>query len=60
MYMFILMSSGWYCRKVESIEDVAEDAQNIIDSGDTVAFGDDKEYFAEQMKISVDDIKETY
>ena len=58
MYMFILMSSGWYCKEVDSISSIAYEAQDHIDNGDTVAFGDDKDYFAEQMKISVDDIKE--
>lgn len=58
MFMFILMSSGWYCKEVESIRDAAYDAQNLIEGGDTVAFGDDKEYFAEQMKINVSDIQD--
>ena len=55
--MFILMSSGWYCKEVDSIEAAAEDAQEFIDSGETVAFGDDIGYFAEQMKIEEDEIK---
>ena len=57
VYMFILMSSGWYCKEYDSVSAVAWDAQNHIDNGDTVAFGDDKEYFAEQMKIKEEDIK---
>jgi len=52
------MSSGWYCKEVDSISSIAYEAQDHIDNGDTVAFGDDKDYFAEQMKISVDDIQE--
>lgn len=58
IYMFILMSSGWHCKEYERMSDAVYDAQNHIDNGDTVAFQDDKEYFADQMKISVDDIKE--
>ena len=58
MYMFILMSSGWYCQQVESIRDASYDAQQHIDNGDTVAFGDDKQYFADQMNVPVTDIKE--
>jgi hypothetical protein len=56
IYMFILMSSGWHCKEYEQMRDAVYDAQNHIDNGDTVAFQDDKEYFAEQMKIDVDDI----
>jgi len=54
--MFILMSSGWHCKEVESISFAAGDAQEFVSSGETVAFQDDIEYFAEQMKISVDEI----
>ena len=56
MYMFILMSSGWYCKEYEDIHQAAYDATDHVNNGDTVAFGDDIDYFAEQMKISVDDI----
>ena len=56
--MFILMSSGWYCQQVDSIRDASHGSQHHIDNGDTVAFGDDREYFADQMKIDVADIKE--
>jgi len=56
-YMFILMSSGWHCKEVESVRAAAEDAQIFIEGGDTVAFGDDVGYFAEQMKIREDEIK---
>ena len=41
----------------EDIQDAAYDAQLHIENGDTVAFQDDIEYFADQMKIKVDDIK---
>ena len=58
IYMFILMSSGWYCKEYECLRDASFDAQNHIDNGDTVAFQDDKDYFADQMKINVADIKE--
>jgi hypothetical protein len=51
------MSSGWFCKEVESIEDAAEDGMVFVEGGETVAFQDDIGYFAEQMKISVDDIK---
>ena len=59
VFMFILMSSGWYGKEYCSIQDAAIDAQQHIDNGDTVAFQDDVEYFAEQMKIEVDDITMT-
>jgi len=57
MYMFILMCSGWHCRQYESMFAACSDAQIHIDGGNTVAFGDDIEYFAEQMKINQSDIK---
>lgn len=56
IYMFILMSSGWYCKEYESMRDAVDDATDHITNGETVAFQDDIEYFAEQMKISQDDI----
>ena len=56
IFMFILMSSGWHCKEYDSVRHAADDASDHINNGDTVAFQDDKEYFAEQMKISVDDI----
>jgi hypothetical protein len=56
MFMFILMSSGWYCKEYDSVRDAADDANDHINNGDTVAFQDDVDYFAEQMKISKDDI----
>jgi hypothetical protein len=52
------MSSGWYSKQYETLRDAIYDAQDHIDNGNTVAFGDDIEYFAEQLKISVDSIKE--
>jgi len=57
MFMFVLKTDGWHCHKIESIADAAFDAQCHIESRYTVAFGDDVEYFAEQLKISKDNIK---
>lgn len=59
IYMFILMSSGWHCKEYERMSDAIYDAQIHVENGDTVAFQDDKEYFAEQMKIDVDSIKDS-
>lgn len=55
--MFILMSSGWYCKEYIDIKDACDDAQEHIFGGNTVAFGDDIEYFAEQMKIDQSKIR---
>jgi hypothetical protein len=52
------MSSGWYCKRFECFNDASYEAMDNIDNGNTVAFGDDIEYFAEQMKIKVTDIQE--
>ena len=58
MYMFILISSRWHCQEVDNIRYISPNAQEIIENGDIVAFADDKDYFAEQMKINVEDIEE--
>lgn len=55
--MFILMSSGWFCKEVESVRAASEDAQIHIEGGEIVAFGDDVGCFAEQMGIREDEIK---
>jgi hypothetical protein len=52
------MSSGWFAKKYYEFCDAEYDAKHEIDNGNTVAFGDDIEYFADQMKISVDSITE--
>jgi hypothetical protein len=57
VFMFILMSSGWHCKEYDCLRDAVMDAECHIENGDTVAFQDDIEYFAEQLKISVNDIK---
>ncbi len=57
MFMFILKTDGWHCHIVESIADAAEDAQSYIESGYTIAFGYDVDYFAEQLKLEITSIK---
>lgn len=56
MFMFILKSDGWFVKKYYEFCDSEYDAVHEIESGNTVAFGDDISYFAEQMNISVDSI----
>ncbi len=58
IYMFTLTSSGWHSRIYDSIDHASYDAQNHIDNGNTVAFGDCIGYFADQMKINFLDIKQ--
>lgn len=57
MFMFVLKTDGWHCHKVESIADAADDAEGYIDAGYTVAFGNDVDYFAEQLKLKITCIK---
>lgn len=56
-YLMVLMSSGWYAKEIEHPRYHTDETTEHIDNGDTVAFCDDLEYFAENMKIDVSSIK---
>lgn len=58
MYMFVKMSSKWFC--VEFNIDREADRENMmlhIENDNLVAFANDIECFAEEMEIEVDDIE---
>jgi len=53
MFMFVLKTDGWHCQRVDSIESAAIDAELNIELGYTVAFENDIDYFAEQLKLKL-------
>lgn len=57
LYMFIKMSSKWFCREIETIESVARNVMLHVESGELVTFADDVEGFADEMEIEVTDIE---
>ena len=59
MYMLILMGSGWYCKSDVSIFSESSNIQSHIDQGETIAFTNDLEEFADQMGIEIEDITMT-
>lgn len=59
MYMFIKMSSKWFYREVQSISQAMNcyHAMEHVSQGEIIAFGDDVEYFADEMGIKVEDME---
>ncbi len=53
-YMFIKMSSGWYCQKISGIS--TADTHAHIANGDMVVFMDDIEDFCDTMDVKMEDI----
>ena len=56
-YMFIKMSSGWFCKEVEDVRAASSDAMVHVEGGEIVAFGDDVGSFADEMGIREDEIQ---
>ncbi len=57
LYMFIKMSSKWFCKKVESIYFEEANIKDHIENGNIVCFADDIEDFASEMEIEENDIE---
>ena len=56
IYMFIKLSTGWFCKEISDVKSYENDIQDHVDEGEIIAIGDDIEYFADEMNINVDDI----
>ena len=57
MYMFIKMSSSWFCKTVQSISSSMSNAMEHVRNGEIIAYADDIEGFADEMGIEVEDIE---
>lgn len=57
MYMFVKMSSGWFCEKVQSMSSSMSNAMEHVSQGEIIAYADEIEGFADEMGIEVDDIE---
>jgi len=58
IYRLVKMTDQWYALKITSIELDADNIENFIMSGEVVVLGDDLEWIASELGITLDDIKE--
>ena len=56
-YMFIKMSSKWFCKKMTSLSSEAVNVEAHIANGDTVILVDDIEEFCDMMDVEQDEIE---
>jgi len=57
MYYFVKLSSGWFGKEIEDVQDGAEHIQCHAENGDIVVVCDDIEAFTELMQVDRDEIQ---
>lgn len=57
MYMFIKMSSKWFCKEITDLFTENPNIEAHVENGEMVVFMDDIEEFCDQMKVKQDEIE---
>ena len=57
MFMFIKMSSKWYCKEVESLFSENPNIEAHVGNGTMVVLMDDIESFCDEMDVEKDEIE---